>query len=726
MKLLVFMILLVVPINLLADDPGISKVRIIQTGEKTYFFETDISETLLWTLQDPIFPDRFEVSEPLSLNEAGWVTIRINFSTEGEPLSENDEIILPWTRNAVDVSMQWLDGGSFKGLYYRKLKGIHIPIAELVLTTKTTTEVVSENFKMGWSHFPFNGVHILFVIALVLFIPSKKVFEVLLFMTVGQMLALLTVALDLSFADLLYSDLLLVLLTLIIALCLAYKKQFNYLGIALMAAGFIHATAYVHDSHLLEKLPTIQKVQGVFAFNIAMDLGHYALAFIALSILKKTSNKVLNIKRITIVVGSLSVFLMLLLGNEYVLKGEHQILKTNESSNITYDAPGGASTQQEVKRGSAEMTTPIMVFLSVEPYEVRQEILVMGRAANKLLNFNLENESDITIEKQESIKEELLALIIEADSTLIDNKLMKATEASANFVTLGPGGVAIREGAIEENIDEALIGVSLLYEFEGFPEKIQSQWKVFPDDVKYIEYQAVDPHATSTRIISKEENSFVWETKMKGYKIKEIEPIEAEPTPRPLISYVLWFVMLLLFVLSTSKRKVNVSKIVLVVLLLAGFVCYPFVRTTSSLPFIPEGIPSVEKSEVVLNDLLTNVYRAFDRRNEDAVYDRLALSVTEDQLSAIYLQNRQSMAIENRGGARANVDEVAITELYEVNRAENYNYVSDVEWTVRGSVNHYGHTHYRQNQYRAFVTFLIEDGVWKISKFEILDTQRLY
>ena len=84
------------------------------------------------------------------------------------------------------------------------------------------------------------------------------------------------------------------------------------------------------------------------------------------------------------------------------------------------------------------------------------------------------------------------------------------------------------------------------------------------------------------------------------------------------------------------------------------------------------------------------------------------------------------MALENRGGARATVDEVSITNLYDIKKTENESYQADVQWTVRGSVNHFGHTHYRQNKYRAMVSFVIEDQHWKISNIEILDARRLY
>ena len=84
------------------------------------------------------------------------------------------------------------------------------------------------------------------------------------------------------------------------------------------------------------------------------------------------------------------------------------------------------------------------------------------------------------------------------------------------------------------------------------------------------------------------------------------------------------------------------------------------------------------------------------------------------------------MALENRGGARANVDEVNIQDLFEIEGDKNGGYIADCQWTVRGSVNHFGHTHYRQNQYRAYVSFFIDNNNWKIRDIEILDTRRLY
>ena len=94
-----------------------------------------------------------------------------------------------------------------------------------------------------------------------------------------------------------------------------------------------------------------------------------------------------------------------------------------------------------------------------------------------------------------------------------------------------------------------------------------------------------------------------------------------------------------------------------------AFVLYPFARTSATLPGIEAWKPSQTHASEVLHELLMNVYRSFELRQEDAIYDRLALSVTGDQLAQIYLQNRQSLELENRGGARANVDELDILAI---------------------------------------------------------------
>ena len=60
-----------------------------------------------------------------------------------------------------------------------------------------------------------------------------------------------------------------------------------------------------------------------------------------------------------------------------------------------------------------------------------------------------------------------------------------------------------------------------------------------------------------------------------------------------------------------------------------------------------------------------------------------------------------------------------------VNKSKDDGFVADATWTVSGSVSHFGHTHYRRNQYHALVTFVIDGSSWKIRNIELVDEKRL-
>ena len=711
-----------------ADDPGITKVRLIQETDTSYIFELDIARQFLWTIKAPILPDRFRISDPQYEDQSGWITMKAKITTADESFSPKDEILLPWQRNGVDITVQWKDGKTYKGLFNRTLNGIHIPLSELMPVQKTTLEVLQESFEMGVRHLPFRLVHLLLTMVLVWAFPSFKVLRYLFMITLGQMAALILVEMGMPGLDLLLSDLILILIILLVSYSVIYKIEFRFLKVLLFTAGAIHGASFVHDINVID-LPPLQRIQALFAFNLAMDLGHYLFALVLLLIIPSLQRIFNSIKWFPILTGSISVFLVLLIFRENIMADKLQILPIQTSPvTVTYKSSGQFAklSTRQVQRGKGLMVTPMMIYLSVEPYEVRQEILVQASAAMQYLSFEDKGLTSIPVDSQEQIKKEIQEAVTSANTIYVDNQILTPADRITKFVTLGRGGVATRETPMEENLEDAIMGITLIYDIEAYPDSIFINWQLFPDSVQFIEASAVDPHGAFTVMLSPDENDLRWKSRLAGYQVPAIEAIEVENRPQPLISFLLWMGILLFVIVQVIYTKtIDIQQWIIIVLVL-GFISYPFVRFQVNIPFLPHGKPSSERASVILNDVLTNVYRAFDRRNENDVYDRLAISVSGDQLTEIYLQNRQSMELENRGGARANVDDVNIQELSNIKRHKDRGYVADTRWTVRGSVNHFGHTHYRQNQYRALVSFGIDDENWKINNIEIVDSRRLY
>ena len=72
-----------------------------------------------------------------------------------------------------------------------------------------------------------------------------------------------------------------------------------------------------------------------------------------------------------------------------------------------------------------------------------------------------------------------------------------------------------------------------------------------------------------------------------------------------------------------------------------------------------------ERTTEIVSSLLHNIYRAFDFRGEENIYDVLDQSVSGDLLTDIYLETRRGLELASQGGARAKVKEIEMLEVAE-------------------------------------------------------------
>ena len=197
------------------------------------------------------------------------------------------------------------------------------------------------------------------------------------------------------------------------------------------------------------------------------------------------------------------------------------------------------------------------------------------------------------------------------------------------------------------------------------------------------------------------------------------------------IASVLCLLALLPLGLQIKKRGKNIRAIGLYIglaaLLIAGsVVLYPFLKVAVAKPAVLAPKMNDDKAVTVLNSLLKNIYRSFDFREEEDVYDRLATSVQGNLLSEIYLQNRKSMVVTQAGGARARVKEVEILDVNVNNMDDSpLGRLFHAKWTAMGTVGHWGHIHMRKNQYEANISVEPVDGAWKITDLELLEEKRI-
>jgi len=188
------------------------------------------------------------------------------------------------------------------------------------------------------------------------------------------------------------------------------------------------------------------------------------------------------------------------------------------------------------------------------------------------------------------------------------------------------------------------------------------------------------------------------------------------------------FVVLLFFVgvlgvfPASRKRGVVLCSMALILGSISGyFIGY----TPITQAFAFNTSPSQEKTNQILHGLLLNIYRSFSYRDEDAVYDQMSKSVSGDLLTAVYLQNRNAMLIEEEDQAQVYVDRLDIREIDSLSNVDGGGFSALVRWDVYGSVNHWEHIHYRCNAYKAKITLMPKDKYWIITHFGLIDEERI-
>jgi hypothetical protein len=372
----------------------------------------------------------------------------------------------------------------------------------------------------------------------------------------------------------------------------------------------------------------------------------------------------------------------------------------------------------------------MMTYLYIEPYEVRHEVLVRVKDMLPLLDLGLRNDQWIEEDEFRSVEEAIGAFLLVHSNVAIDGQKKTGLLDRINFVQYTRRQTLFLTQPERLQMSTAMLGVVVTYLTEGLPQEVTMEWDLFTDRVVKVPANAIDPAGPFPTYLTPDDPVHTWTNYLKTYTIPTVEEVAVDedllPPRIPLLSLALLLGTIPLVVGIGRKggqgRSVRRPVLTGVIMVLGAVGVWPLagVRLTAA---APGAALEQEQKEQLLERLLTNVYRAFDLREEEAVYDKLALTVAGDLLEEIYLQSRRSFVVEKAGGAQARVENIAIEQV-EAER-DGLGFRLDAEWAASGSVGHWGHTHLRTNRYRALITVQPRHGSWRITEMEILEETRI-
>ncbi len=406
-------------------------------------------------------------------------------------------------------------------------------------------------------------------------------------------------------------------------------------------------------------------------------------------------------------------------------------LTSSNTLHLEWDDPWYSFFEKSVLKRTLQ--SGVRTFLYIEPYEVRHEILVRVKDMMTWMNFDLRGDEFIEEDEFNPVREKVAQFFMEREKVLIDGKQGKPILDRTAYVESSILRSRFIEIPERVPLNTAMIGIVITYLTDGIPQNVVTRWDLFSERIQKVPARMTDPAGPFPYDLTPDHNVLKWTNYLKKYTIPTVEKTMVAEEHRgvslPLASLACTGLLLPFAITAFRRRKkaqpMKVQFAIILLLLLASVALLPRWQVSIGSSVQKNQISEDDSRSITLN-LLKNIYRAFDFREEEDVYDKLAISVTGDLLTDVYLQSRKSMIIEQAGGAQAKIKAVKILET-DVQESQRHRGALDVrtKWTATGSVGHWGHTHTRQNLYDAYLTLAVVDGAWKIINIEVLEEKRI-
>jgi len=406
----------------------------------------------------------------------------------------------------------------------------------------------------------------------------------------------------------------------------------------------------------------------------------------------------------------------------------------SEGARISLDWDDPWYSRFEKKALQRWQLSGIRTFLYIEPYEVRHETLVRVKDMAAWMDLGLRGADFIEVDEFDPLKQRIGEFLLKNSNVRIDGKSLPPILDRTSFVKYTMTRTYFINQPERLPLNTAMVGVIVTYLTQGIPQNVTVDWDLFSDRIQKVPTNAVDPAGPFPSYVTPEDNLFTWTNFLKTYQMPTVAGVtvdDALARVKVPMGSIICVVLLVPVVWLLIKRRRESERIdalaILGVALIAGSILFhPFLKISIARPAVLAPEIGDEKAVLLLENLLKNVYRSFDFREEEDVYDRLVTSVSGNLLSDVYLQNRKSLIVTQAGGARARVNEINILDVaVSPSNERSLGLLFRAKWTAKGTVGHWGHIHTRKNQYEATITVEPVDGVWKITGLELLEEKRI-
>ena len=305
--------------------------------------------------------------------------------------------------------------------------------------------------------------------------------------------------------------------------------------------------------------------------------------------------------------------------------------------------------------------TGLYSFVYINRFEVRHELLVPLLTLEEWVKVPRKDPDYLEIEEQSAAKENIAQFFSEKSSVQIDGIDNAGSLTRLNFFGLDIADFALNADPRKVSVHQARVGIIWTYPTKSTPKNVLFTWKGYSEFSPFLNSVVlVGNDAPMRHVFHSLEPELKWSGDLLAPKNDRVAVLSNNPTD--------------------------------------------------------------QETKQLTEAILSNIYRAFDFREDEDVYAALESVVDGPVLRDIYLRVKRSLIMAEQGGTLAHANDVVVNEITKIGKKS---FEFEVKWNVVSVSEHWGHIHKQTTEFRAKLSLIQKSGFWKLIAFQLLDEKKI-
>ncbi len=325
---------------------------------------------------------------------------------------------------------------------------------------------------------------------------------------------------------------------------------------------------------------------------------------------------------------------------------------------------------------------PLMLFLYVEPRQVRLESLLRASDIAELTGFKAEDFQLSAKDKHLLLQQHIKNYYADKDSLQIDGESFKPDSIRVEFLNVTLSGLKVIGSSTSIDESSLLVGISQQYLITALPQRIDSRWPFFNRRINRIPVVVTDPVGPLKHLIDVDDPEFGWQNYLKKY---------TEPLIRPVDVNTGWSISI------------------------------PFVGDTKIINWMPDE----QEALGIISDVFENVRIAFIERNPARLSHVLGQVTSPNQANSLQKELAKLFSPKVTSGGVSSVqafEDLKIVNLRELDNPDGFS--TTVSGVAFISAKHWGHIDRRQFQFQLLLDLIEVNQQWRLNDITVIDIKK--